>query len=256
MGGQNYTALRPRSVQSYYRFITVLYSKCSCSSFQYLIFTRSLAPPLLQSDVKHKILVRQRSATTLRLSFRSTVLRIHIMADPLSVSASAAGLISLAAAVTQSCYGMYREIKNAPRMLKDVIDELSLLHQVLSDLKDICEQMPEPLAPLDNVLKDIQNCRIRLEEFESRLGLNFRNPRNFFSRIRWSFGGSEIKAFVNQLQNYRSLFESAKTNGTLMLAISIRSNVESESLLQDLARKGITSFSPLILFNNPTNRSY
>lgn len=176
------------------------------------------------------------------------------MADPVSISASVAGLISLAAAVTQSCYGMYREIRNAPRMLKDVIDELGLLRQVLIDLKDICEQRSEPLVPLENVLKDIHDCGKRLEEFESRLGLRFRNPRNILSRVRWSFGGSEIRAFADQLQNYRGMFESAKTNATLKLAMAIRNDVRSESLLQDLARKGMPPLPPFVPFGDLTTR--
>lgn len=161
------------------------------------------------------------------------------MSDPLSISASVAGLITLAAAVTQSCYGTYREIKNAPRTLKDVIDQLGLLHQVLIDLKNICEQSSEPLLPLSNILNDIRNCKVRLEEFDRRLGLKFRNPRNILSRIRWSFETSEIKAFVDQLQTYRGLFDSAKTNATLQLAITIRNNVSSGLVLQELAQKGM-----------------
>jgi len=159
------------------------------------------------------------------------------MVDPLSISASVAGLISLAAAVTKSCYGMYREIRNAPRGLKDIIDELGLLSQVLTDLKDICDQRSEPLLPLENVLKDIHACGKRLKEFETSLGLKFRHPRSILSRVRWSLGGSEVKAFVDQLHAYRGMFESAKSNATLQLAMAIRNDVRSESLLQDIARK-------------------
>src|SRR5947208_56947 len=101
---------------------------------------------------------------------------------------------------------MYREIRNAPRMLDDVINELGLLRQVLIDLKDICEQRSEPLVPLENILKDIHDCGKRLEEFESRLGLTFRNPRSILSRIRWSVGSPDIRVFVDQLQNYRGMF--------------------------------------------------
>jgi hypothetical protein len=134
---------------------------------------------------------------------------------------------------------MYREVRNAPRTLKDVIEELGLLQQVLNDLKEICEQRSEPLAPLENVLTDIHDCGKKLEEFESRLGSRFRNPRKLMSRFRWSLEGGEIKAFVSQLQSYRGIFESAKTNATLKLAMAIRSDVRSESLLQDIARRGI-----------------
>ena len=170
------------------------------------------------------------------------------MTDPLSISAGVAGLINLATAVTQACYSMYREIKKAPRMLKDVIDELGLLRQVLVDLNNICEQRSEPLIPLENVLKDIQDCGNRLEIFKSRLGIKYSNPGSIVSRIRWSYGGSEIRAFVDQMQNYRGMFESAKTNATLKLAMAIRNDVRSESVLQDLTRKGMPGF--FILFGD------
>jgi Fungal N-terminal domain of STAND proteins len=168
------------------------------------------------------------------------------MADPLSVSASVAGLLSLASAVTQSCYGMYREVKNAPRTLNDVIEELGLLRQVLKDLKEIYEQRSEPLAPLETVLTEIHDCGKKLEEFERKLSSKFRNPRKLLSRFRWSFEGGEIKAFVSQLQNCRGIFESAKTNATLKLAMAIRTDVRSESLLQDIARRGISNSKPFL----------
>lgn len=161
------------------------------------------------------------------------------MADPLSISASVAGLVSLAMAVTQSCYGVYREIRNAPRMLKDVIDELNLLRQVLVDLKDICDQSHEPLQPLDKIVKDLQQCETRLGEFDKQLASKFRNPRGILSRFRWSFENSEIRSFINQLQTYRELFDSAKTNATLQLAMAIRKDVSSTLLLDDIARKGM-----------------
>lgn len=161
------------------------------------------------------------------------------MSDPLSISASIAGLITLASAVIQSCYGMYREIRNAPRSLKDVIDQLDLLRQVLIDLKDICERSSEPLPSLNNISEDIRLCKERLNEFDSGLGLKFRNPRKILSRIRWSFESSEIRAFVDQLQNHRSLFDSAKANATLQLAMTIRHDVSGGLLLQELAQKGM-----------------
>lgn len=120
-----------------------------------------------------------------------------VMADPLSISASVAGVVSFIGSVTQSCYGIYREVKNAPRMLKDVIDELALLEKVLVDLKAICDQCHEPLDALTNIAKDLQTCRARLRDFDKQLSAKFQNPRSILSRFRWSLEGSEIKSFVN-----------------------------------------------------------
>ena len=164
------------------------------------------------------------------------------MADPLSISAGVAGLISLAASVTQSCYGTYREIKNAPRMLKDVIDQLNLLRPILVDLKGTCDQTQEPLPSLTGISAELQNCKTRLEEFDKRLQTKFRNPQGILSRFRWSFENSEIKAFIDQLQSYRSIFDSAKSNATLQLAMAIRRDVSTGLLLDTIARKGMIPY--------------
>lgn len=160
------------------------------------------------------------------------------MSDPLSIAAGIAGLIGLASELAQACYGYYRKAKNAPSTVQDVIAETKMLRKALSDLEDICNRRSEPLPALEPFVEELSKCEERIAEFGLKIDHNFRNPQRLIKRLEWPFKDPEIKVFLAQLQRYRTVFESAKTNAILEVVLDVHNDLKSEAGQQDIARKG------------------
>jgi Fungal N-terminal domain of STAND proteins len=160
------------------------------------------------------------------------------MTDPLSIAAGIAGLIGLASELTKTCYGYYKKAKKAPAAVQNVIAEVKLLRKVLSDLEDICDRQTEPLPALDQFMKELSQCEEEIVAFGLKIDNNFRNPERLVKCLEWPFREPEIRSFLAQLQRYRDLFESAKTNAILDVALHVRQDLKSETAQQDAARKG------------------
>ena len=164
------------------------------------------------------------------------------MTDPLSIAAGVAGLIGLASELTQACYGYYRKVKNAPSTVQDVIAETKMLRKALSDLEDICDRRTEPLPALEPFVEELSECEERIAEFGLKIDNDFRNPHRLVKRLEWPFRDPEIKLFLAQLQRYRTVFESAKTNAILEVVWDAHNDLKSEAAQQDVARKGTRYF--------------
>jgi Fungal N-terminal domain of STAND proteins len=160
------------------------------------------------------------------------------MVDPLSIAASVAGLISLASEVTKACYGYYRKAKNAPTIVQSVVAEIKLLRKVLSDLEDKYDQRTDPLPALDQVMTELSECEEKLADFGRKIDQDFRNPQNLTKRLQWPFRDTEVRVFLNDLQRYRTVFESAKTNAILDVLMDVEDNLKSDAAKQEAVRKG------------------
>jgi Fungal N-terminal domain of STAND proteins len=144
------------------------------------------------------------------------------MTDPLSVAASIAGLVSLASDLAQtcySCYQFYRTVKDAPKSLQQVIEEIGLLRKVLSDLEDVYRKKTEDLPSLENVIEKIAKCRVEIEDFGQKLALGSQDFRKAVVRLKWPSREQKVKQFISHLQVYRAMFDSAKSNDGLLLAM-------------------------------------
>jgi hypothetical protein len=71
------------------------------------------------------------------------------MADPLSVSASVAGLIGLTGQLLSGCLylkGFYNDVKNAPKEVASLATELNALSDVVQDTSDRLNRLPHGLV--------------------------------------------------------------------------------------------------------------
>jgi hypothetical protein len=178
------------------------------------------------------------------------------MADPLSVAASIAGLVSLASEVAKacySCYQFYRTAAKAPESLQQVIAELGLLRKILSHLEGIYMHKTEDLPSVKNVMKEIENCWVAIEDFGQRLDPTSKSHdfRRVAIRLRWPSKEKDVKQFISHLQTYRATFDSAKSNDGLLLAMQTltiaketQNNEQSEQSRRHL-EEILTWLSPL-----------
>lgn len=164
------------------------------------------------------------------------------MTDPLSAAAGIAGLIGIALQLTKICYVYYTDVKHAPDEIQDVIDEVRLLRRALSDLEDTCDRRAGPLPSIDHFMKVLSECDEKIASFGLKIDKDFRNPQRLVKRLEWPFRGPEVKLFLVQLQRYRAVFESAKTNAILEVVLDVQNDLASEAARQEAFRKGKCHF--------------
>ena len=122
--------------------------------------------------------------------------------------------------------------------MQDVISEVRLLRKALSDLKDICGRRTEPLPALEHFMEELSECEEKIADFGLKIDNDFRNPHRLLKRLEWPFRDPEIRLFLSQLQRYRAVFESAKTNVILEVVMDVQNDLKSEAAQQSAARKG------------------
>ncbi len=130
------------------------------------------------------------------------------MADPLSVAASAAGLITLAGAVLGKCYTYTCSVANAPSEAKRLADEVTILTGVLAAVQGITNHSEVDLDAkhMTDILKV---CGVTLLELESLLNstsYQSKIPRTqrTFNRVLWPLTKAKTVELVAQIQAQKS----------------------------------------------------
>lgn len=103
------------------------------------------------------------------------------MADPLSIAASVAGLISLSVEVTKIANEYASSVKSAPEEIKELAIQTEALSQVLVKLRDdAAEDVFQPNSYLCSVL---EYCESQLKGLSEKLG-QWTTPENRLDAVR------------------------------------------------------------------------
>jgi hypothetical protein len=137
------------------------------------------------------------------------------MADPLSVAASIAGLISLTSELARtcySCYQFYRGAKDAPKSLQQVIEIGLHSSKGSSDLEDVYRKETEHLPSLENMMEEIARCRVKIEDFGQKLAPGSQDFRKLAVGLKWpvALGYStsySCQASISRSQRRRKISE-------------------------------------------------
>ena len=119
------------------------------------------------------------------------------MTDPLSISASIAGLLNLTDMIFQRTYGYFKAVKRAPKEISALSNEIGALYGVLSNLYLVCRQLEHEQAGSTTRIHHIHSCYQTLEHIESILdrdkGSSLRGePLESLKRnLKWPFRSSE-----------------------------------------------------------------
>jgi hypothetical protein len=136
--------------------------------------------------------------------------------DPLSITASIAGLLSLAGATAATLDALFRDFKSRPAVLSAISQEISALCLILGQLEgQLCtsgkEEDDKPLsAVLDLCMQTFQQIGSQISELQSRLRKGSLSKAYTFmlypSRMK------EISALRDDLEKYKV---------TLLLALQV-----------------------------------
>lgn len=135
--------------------------------------------------------------------------------DPLSVAASVAGLVALTLEVSRRVGSFYQAAKEAPNRIRDVQEELSLIHSVLQQLNSLLQsaEMKTSSFALSSVLtKPLTSCAGSVESISAKLQ---RPKQGSLSRakeaFRWPFNEKDIVQILETLRRHTSTFQFSLT---------------------------------------------
>ncbi|KAI4126477.1 MAG: hypothetical protein LQ338_003727 [Usnochroma carphineum] len=132
------------------------------------------------------------------------------MADPLSVSASIAGLVTLADIVFRRTYLYVKAVKSAQKEISALSAEVGALYGILSNLRLVSRQLEEELFESTTRIHHIHSCYQTLEHVRSILGrddtTSLRDQRleTLKLKLRWPFTSSEVKTLVADIERHKA----------------------------------------------------
>ncbi|KAF4332836.1 ankyrin repeat [Fusarium beomiforme] len=141
--------------------------------------------------------------------------------DPLSISASIAGLVTLADLVFRAALRYSKSVKEVPKEVKALLDEIKDLSLLLHNLSMVAygfQLQPDPqnpaTAPKPYHLHECQQLLNRLEkglpDFEAQSGLN-----KLQSRLKWPFTTSDTKEILQAIGRHKQTITIALNSDSL-----------------------------------------
>ncbi|KAF5568221.1 ankyrin repeat [Fusarium phyllophilum] len=152
------------------------------------------------------------------------------MADPLSLAASIAGLISLADLVFKTTYKFVRAAKDAKDEIQSLLDEINNLASVLRRLEALTSDLEDEGQSFDPTLRNhcLNQCYKTFNRIEFRVkkaSESFKKSKfdGIVRQLKWPFSSSETKELLAELSRHK------QTISVALLADSMRKIQESLS---------------------------
>lgn len=132
------------------------------------------------------------------------------MADPLSISASISGLVTLADITFRRTYKYVKAVKRAPKEISALSTEIGALYGVLSNLYLVCRQLEHEQADSTTRIHHIHSCYQTLEYIRSILdrdntsSLRGEPLENLKRNLKWPFRSSEVKDLIVEIERHKT----------------------------------------------------
>lgn len=144
------------------------------------------------------------------------------MSDPLSVSASIAGLISLADLTFKLVYKYARAVKDARSDIQTLADEINGLSSVLRTLEAIAATLESEGDTFDPALRlhYLNRCRRTLDKIEKRVRvavdrLAKSKMAAVMTQLKWPFSSSETRDLLTELARHKETITMALSADTM-----------------------------------------
>ena len=164
--------------------------------------------------------------------------------DGVSVASSIAGLVTLALQVGGTIAIYVNAIKERSKNVKELHDELLLLGEVLSGLRDFLESEQAKGTSFDNfsvLSRAIRDCRQRIERIGERLKPPPPNGGKFaraIDQLKWPFEHREVMQMMENLRRYSQTFQFAFTiEGFNLLSKSSHDATKGLQEMLEVSRK-------------------
>ena len=170
------------------------------------------------------------------------------MADPLSISASIAGLVTFTDAVFRRTFNYVKAVKGAPNELSALITAIGALSGILHNLSLIaCQLEGEPFDStiqanhIHSCLQTVDKIRSILDKFDSSTeGHSMKTMK----RLKWPFSGTEIKDLCTEIEGHKTTLSLALTTdglSVLLQTLSRQKDLQSgiNGIESELKRKHV-----------------
>lgn len=144
------------------------------------------------------------------------------MADPLSIAASVAGLITLADTIFRASFQYAKSAKNAKQEALDLASEAQDLAGVLHRLSLVASAFETPEAEHQHTLRlhHVLSCRrmlLRVEKALAKASSDFDAGKGRAVRraIKWPFSSTEVKEVLDEIGRHKATLALALTADTM-----------------------------------------
>ncbi|KAJ8066083.1 hypothetical protein OCU04_005175 [Sclerotinia nivalis] len=138
--------------------------------------------------------------------------------DPLSMSASISGLISILGVIVGRSYKYIKTARGSVQEVKKLVDEMSNLYGILNQLRLVVSRFDDESIPSITQSRHIDACRTLLDTIKERLDKadpsHLKSQKLVLSRkistlgraLSWLFSVSETKALIDDIRTQKSTF--------------------------------------------------
>ena len=135
--------------------------------------------------------------------------------DPLSVAASIAGLVSLTIQVSGTIGSYCKAVKDAPRSVQEINQELLLLLSALKQLDTFLRTQTlknNSFDPLSILTTALISCHDSIDAISSELPIRKQDGKSHaLDKLKWPFSEKEIQKKLEALRRCTSTFQFALT---------------------------------------------
>ncbi|CAG8958729.1 hypothetical protein HYFRA_00011572 [Hymenoscyphus fraxineus] len=171
---------------------------------------------------------------------------LHKMADPLSISASIAGLITIADIVVRRGYKYLSAVRDADEAVANLVKETNILYGTLQSLRNIAEGLEmgntafvstTRVNHVDACYKTLQKITKILDAFEPSATTG--SVQHFKNRFKWPLAHSESKDLLEEVRGHREVLSLAMNADELSALIQLlaRQDVHGDDL--SAVKKGL-----------------
>ncbi|KAF6812509.1 ankyrin repeat protein [Colletotrichum plurivorum] len=164
------------------------------------------------------------------------------MADPLSIAASIAGLVTLTDVVFDRLVKFRRSVKNAEEEIQDLCKEVNLLGGALNSLARLARALEDGSFDTNLRMQNIEDCSDILQEMDKKL----RKLENSSMRqkLLWPFTKDRAKEWLDELSQHKAninLVLSANSLDAMMRLLAQEESHATEILAEVKETRKITS---------------
>src|ERR1700759_4060604 len=162
------------------------------------------------------------------------------MADPLSIAASVAGLVTISEAVFHAVVSYGKEVKHAPEEVTRLAIRISELSGALHSLRLLVVQLSAEKATVLLRMESIRECQRLLNQIRERLAPmqapKTRSTRSSIQqamrRLAWPFTLPETDKLVSKVEQFKSDFSFALSTENAMAIFDVR--ISQENMGRDI----------------------
>jgi hypothetical protein len=136
--------------------------------------------------------------------------------DPLSISASVAGLITITDVIVRNGYKFLHNAKDADQSVAALITQVNNLSGTLYSLRNVVQRFETDVTPFEptSQVRHIETCYKTLHKIQT--SLDRANPTNSKTslgslkrKLKWPLSNSETKALIVDVERHASMLHLA-----------------------------------------------